>query len=162
MNPVLPRLILALVATVLGVTACGSGGGGAPAMPEAYRDRLTEAWQSAGRGENPIQACAIVTGLAVGRSHQAGGGQNSDAARAFEVCYVDIPARYIETRVSGGNADQVCSTIATFLVTARMSLGGFAADLGIDRANLDAKVNQRIGDVVRRNCGDQAEAILGS
>ncbi len=156
--PCLPALSLPL--TLL-LSACAGSTDAPPNLPESYREPLTEAWQAAGRGENPTRACAIVTGLAVGRGQQASG-QIADATRAYQLCYVDIPARYIETRLAnaGGDADSVCMSISTFLITLRMSLGSFADDLATDRAALDARLKEHIADGVRRSCGAMAQSLL--
>lgn len=152
--------LVALIA-ILPLTACGSGNGAAPSMPEAYSERLTQAWQAAGEGQSPTQSCAIVTGLAVGR-HQQGAGETQDALRAYELCYVDIPARYIQSRLASGDREQACLASQTFLITQQISLGSFAGDLGIERSALDGKLRERIAATVRSACPNNADSILST
>lgn len=151
---------LAILLPCLSVlTACGSGD--RPDFPPAYADRLQTAWDAAGRGENPTHACSIVVGFAVGRAATSPEAR-ADAARAFEACYVDIAARYLDARLSGSAGDSACGGLLGYLSIARMSLGGFAGEVGLERAELDRQLSARVADRVRQTCPALADNMLGS
>lgn len=157
----MPRLPLIPIALSCAVALSACGEGTAPAFPDDYADRLASAWDSAGRGENPTHGCSVVVGLAVGR---AGGSPAArpDAAQAFLACYVDIPARYVEARLAAAPGEDTCAGLVGYLSIARVSLGGFAGEVGLDRARLDQQLAERIGARVRQHCPHSAGSLLDS
>lgn len=152
-----PLSALPIVAVLL--AACG--GSATPDFPPDYADRLQTAWDLAGRGENPTHACSIVVGFAVGRSGNSPDAR-PEAARAFQACYVDIAARYLDVRLAGPAGQDECGRLLGYATIARMSLGGFASEIGLDRTALDRQLADRIGSRVRLACPDLADGILGT
>ncbi|MBX3724564.1 MAG: hypothetical protein KF823_01425 [Xanthomonadales bacterium] len=157
----MPRTHLLSIALLSALVLSACGGSGAPSFPSDYADRLQAAWDSAGRGENPTHGCSVVVGLAVGRAGSAPAAR-SDAAQAFQVCYVDVSARYVEARLAASPGEESCANLAGHIMIARMSLGGFAGEVGLDRAQLDRQLADRIGARIRQNCPQSADSILGS
>lgn len=152
-----PQSILLIAAILL--AACG--GSATPDFPRDYADRLQTAWDLAGRGENPTHACSVVVGFAVGRSGNSADAR-PEAARAFQACYVDIAARYLDVRLGNSGGPEACGQLLGYTTIARMSLGGFAGEIGLDRAELDRQLADRIGIRVRQACPDLADSILGA
>ncbi|HUD40654.1 MAG TPA: hypothetical protein VMR06_01515 [Dokdonella sp.] len=179
---------VAATAVLLAVSACGhdatSTGGapaaapstsapsdppasmsGLPAMPQRYSKNLTRAFTAASEGRSPTMACTSVIAMAAGNPLPEGRAPTPDSVRAFELCYIDVGARYIDTLLAqiraGGAKDELCAKIASYAVIARTSLGSFAGNAGLDVAALDRRLLERVRAGMQTSCPDQIEALGG-
>lgn len=136
---------------------------GLPAMPERYQKGLTRAFAAADAGNSPTMACTSVIGIAAGNPTSDGATPNPDAVRAFELCYVDASARYIDAllaRIADGEAkDDLCARIASYGLISRTSLGSFAANVQLDVAALDRRLLERVHGGMAATCPDQIETL---
>ncbi len=139
--------------------------GGDSTVAEAYRTSFDRAWQSAGEGRSPSQACAGVVGKAVGllKTTATGGQERTDAIAALDACYVGAMAHFVETTLSVENPGTTqCINLLKALPVHRSSLGGFITDVGEDLAAYDRRLNALIETKVRSACPDAANVILGA
>lgn len=139
-----------------------------PALPEAYRRTLTRAFGTAAEGRDPTMACTGVIARAAGNPPPDGGAPTTDAVRAFELCYVDVRARYIEhvmgpitSRTPAETRDTACLTIISHAIIARSSLGTFAKNVSLDVATLDRTLADRVRGSVQPLCPDQFAILEG-
>ena len=172
------------LSVALALTACGAGdaadptAGTAPApaettpatpigegitgAPESYRRGLDRAWQNASAGKNPTMACTGVIARAAGNP-PTDGVVDPDAIRAFELCYIDVRVRYLQSiladiapgRSPDENAND-CGRILAHQVIARSSLGTFAKNVQLDPAQLDQRVRHALLEAMQQKCPDQA------
>lgn len=144
--------------------ASGSANGSSQ-VSEIYRTSFNRAWQSAGEGRSPSQACAGVVGKAVGllKTTATGGQERTDAIAALDACYVGAMARFVDTTLSVDNPGATqCISLLKALPVHRSSLGGFLTDVGEDVSAYDRRLNARIEAKVRSACPDTANVILGA
>lgn len=146
----------------------GSSVSGLPDVPERYRRNLTRAFDTASEGRSPTMACASVIAMAAGNPVADGATPDADGVRAFELCYIDVAARYIETLLAqitpattGDAKNDICARIASYAVIARTSLGSFADNVHLKTADLDTRLMQRVAPGVRSHCPAQIAAISG-
>ena len=144
----------------------GSTIAGLPAMPERYRKSLTRAFATASEGRSPTMACTSVIAKAAGNPLPDGAMPDPDSIRAFELCYIDVGARYIaallaQIAAGGGEKDEVCAKIASYAVIARTSIGSFADNVGLDVATLDKRLLERVLADMTTTCPGQIEALSG-
>jgi hypothetical protein len=139
-----------------------------PDVPERYRRNIGRAWDTASEGRSPTMACTSVIAMAAGNPMAEGAAPDPDGVRAFELCYVDVAARYIQTlldQVTPATTDDakndLCARIASYAVISRTSLGSFADNVQLRVADLDARLLQRVETGVRRHCPAQVAAISG-
>lgn len=139
-------------------------GSGAPAVAEAYRSSLDEAWRKAGEGISPSGACAGVVARATTVLKNAGASaqDRADAIAALDGCYVRSMARFVDTTLSIENpGPQQCISVLRALPVHRGSLGGFFEGTGEDVADYDNRLAELVGEKVRSVCPDNANTILG-
>ena len=139
---------------------------GVPDMPERYRKGLLRAFANAGSGESPTMACTSVVARAAGNPVADGALPHADDKRAFELCYVDVGARYIQALIDqllAGSAtqEQNCAKIVSYVVIARASLGSFAGNVQLDVSTLDGRLLERVRKGMASACPDQIEALSG-
>ena len=136
-----------------------------PALPERYSKSLTRAFATASEGRSPTMACTSVIAMAAGNPLPGGTMPKPDDIRAFELCYIDVGARYIDAllaRTTAGEAkDELCAKIASFAVIARTSLGSFAGNVRLDVAALDQRLLERVQARMTATCPDQIDALSG-
>ena len=148
-----------------GSSAAGTGSAGSSSdVAEAYTSAFERAWQSAGEGRSPSQACASVVGKAVGllKTTATEGQERADALDALDACYVRAMARFVDTTLSVENpGTNECIKLLSALPVHRSSLGGFLEDVGEDVAAYDRRLNEQIEAGVRAGCPDSANIILG-
>lgn len=113
-------------------------------------------------------ACTSVVARAAGHPLPDGATPSPESVRAFELCYIDIAARYIDTLLAqitsastGDATDDVCARIASYAVISRTSLGSFAGNIGLDRDTLDTRLLERVNSAMGNKCPDQIEALTG-
>jgi hypothetical protein len=140
---------------------------GLPDLPEAYVRTLERAFRTAAEGRDPTMACTSVIARAAGNP-APGGTPTAEAVRAFELCYIDVRARYIEHVVSaiapGASADArdtTCLKIVSHVIIARSSLGTFAKNVALDSAALDRRLADRVRGSVQPVCPDQFATLEG-
>jgi len=144
-----------------GAIAAGSSSG----VAETYRASFDRAWQSAGEGRSPSQACAGVVGKATGllKTTATEGQERADALDALDACYVRAMARFVDTTLSVENpGTQECIKLLSAVPVHRSSLGGFVKDVGEDLAAYDRRLNEQVEAKVRTACPDSANIILGA
>lgn len=138
---------------------------GLPAMPERYSKNLTRAFTAASEGRSPTMPCTSVIAMAAGNPPPDGAGPTPDSVRAFELCYIDVGARYIDTLIArisaGGEKDELCAMIASYAIITRTSLGSFAGNAGLDVATLDQRRLERVRAGMQVSCPDQIESLAG-
>ena len=141
---------------------------GLPDMPECFRKNLARAFETASEGRSPTMACTSVVARAAGHPLPDGATPSPESVRAFELCYIDIAARYIDTLLAqitsastGDATDDVCARIASYAVISRTSLGSFAGNIGLDRDTLDTRLLERVNSAMGNKCPDQIEALTG-
>lgn len=144
----------------------GSAIAGLPPMPERYRKTLTRAFATASEGRSPTMACTSVIAKSAGNPLPDGVVPDPDSIRAFELCYIDVGARYIaallaQIAADGGAKDELCAKIASYAVIARTSLGSFAGNVHLDVATLDKRLLERVLVDMTATCPDQIEALSG-
>lgn len=139
-----------------------------PEIPQRFRRNLVRAFETANDGRSPTMACTSVIARAAGNALPDGATPHPDSVRAFELCYIDVAARYIETLLAritpaspGETKDDVCARIASHAVIARTSLGSFAGNIGLDRDTLDQRLLERVKPAMDGTCPDQIEAFTG-
>lgn len=140
-----------------------------PPIPERYRRHLTKAFQTASEGhKSPTMDCVAVVARAAGNPMPDGVAPDPDNVRAFELCYIDVAVRYIDTLLaqvtpgSGSEAsNEVCAKIASYGVISRTSLGSFAGNVGLDLTMLDNRLLEHVKDGMMERCPDQIEALIG-
>ncbi|MBB5208643.1 hypothetical protein [Chiayiivirga flava] len=139
-----------------------------PALPEPYRRTLTRAFGTAAEGRDPTMACTSVIARAAGNPPPDGGAPTADAVRAFELCYVDVRARYIEhvmdeitPQTPADVRDTACLKIISHAIIARSSLGTFAKNVSLDVATLDRTLADRVRGSVQPLCPDQFATLEG-
>lgn len=148
-----------------GTASAANGASGSSQVAETYRTSFDRAWQSAGEGRSPSQACAGVVGKAVGllKTTATGGQERTDALAALDACYVRAMARFVDTTLSvDAPGTTQCINLLKALPVHRSSLGGFLKDVGEDVAAYDRRLNEQIEGKVRSACPDTAAVILGS
>lgn len=185
MNALSPALIFAFV---LAATGCGSevASSGSPTaaaepaatvsrgtseradVPERYRKNIDRAFEAASQGRSPTMACTSVVAMAAGTRMVEGRAPAPDDVRAFELCYLDVSARYLETLLaqitttsSGDAKNDLCARVASHALISRASLGSFADNVRLNVADLDARLLQRVEPGLRRHCAAQISAISG-
>lgn len=180
-----PLLLAALLLAAAGCSheagapeAAGTAARGVPAtsaeastadasgIPERYRKAIVRALERADRGENPTMACTAVVGRAASNPAPAGSAPDPERQRAFELCYVDSGARYIEALLQQVAADAAlqedhCARIASYAVIARGSLGSFAGNVQLDLPALDGKLVDRVRPGLMAHCPEHIAAIEG-
>ncbi len=131
---------------------------GMPQVAEPYRRSFARAWERAGEGRAPTNACAVLFGSAVGRieSGQAEGGARDDAIAAMGACYVDAHARYIRATL----AESGCQNLMRDVTVMRSSIGSFFDDVGEDRADYDARLAEEVGGDIDAVCPELTPVIL--
>lgn len=137
-------------------------------VPERYRRKIDRAFDTASEGRSPTMACTSVVAMAAGNKAGDGRVPDPDDVRAFELCYIDVAARYIETllaQITPATTDDakndLCARVSSYAVIARTSLGSFAGNVQLKVADLDARLLQRVEPGVRRHCAAQIGAISG-
>jgi hypothetical protein len=173
----------------LSLTACGAGdapdpsaataptpadatsvaptGEGIPGAPESYRRGLDRAWRDASAGKNPTMACTGVIARAAGNP-PTDGVVDADAIRAFELCYIDVRVRYLQSILAGiapgrspdENAND-CGRILAHQVIAQSSLGTFAKNVQLDPAQLDQRVRNALLEAMQQKCPDHVDIFAG-
>jgi hypothetical protein len=139
---------------------------GLPELPESYRKPLMRAFARADRAENPTMACTSVIGRAASNPAPAGTAPDPERQRVFELCYVDVGARYIEAllaqvRDKAATQEDNCARIASYVVIARGSLGTFAGNVQLDRVVLDERLLERVLPEMKASCEGQIEVLRG-
>lgn len=138
---------------------------GTAQVAEVYRTSFNRAWESAGEGRSPSQACAGVVGKAAGllKTTVTNQQERTDAFAALDACYVDAMARFVSTILSVDNPGTTqCISLLKALPVHRSALGGFLTGLGEDVAAYDRRLNEQIEAGVRSACPDSANIILGT
>lgn len=133
---------------VMALSACSDSAASAvPKVSNTYQKKLDAAWETAGQGKSATMACTSVIGTAVGMT-KAGQGEKSEAAQAYEACYVNVFVHYANALIAQpdnavlGLRDQPvgCRTLFTQARVHQSALGGFAKDFDLDSNVLDAKI----------------------
>jgi hypothetical protein len=135
------------------------------ALPEALRRGLARAFAIADAADrSPTMACTPVVARAAGQPLAADAEPDPDDVRAFELCYVDVGARYvhallaqIDADISAARRDELCARVASFAIISRASLGGFAQNLRLERDVLDRRLLTAVQGELARACPAQRE-----
>ncbi len=146
MKAMISALVLSLSVIIL--AGCSDAASSqVPKVGKTYQEKLDKAWDTAGKGEAPVFACATVVGTAVGMQ-SAGKGNKSEAVQAYEACYVDVFVHYANTfmntgdhaKLDGGGPPRGCIELFKSYVVHTNSLGNFAKDFEIDPQTLKKKI----------------------
>lgn len=145
-------LILLLLPLLFG---CGNDtNSSTPKVASIYKKYMDAAWEVASEGKSPSIACASVMGTALSTVNY-GKGNKTEAAQAYEACYVDVFVQYAKVYMSqSDHAQQTnnkpakgCMALAISYRIHRMALGDSAQDLGLDSNVLAQKLYNNLGDV---------------
>ena len=143
----------------------GSGLAGMLALPERYSKNLTRAFATASEGRSPTMACTSVIAQAAGNPLPGGTMPEPAGVRAFELCYIDVGARYIDALLAqitaGEPKDELCAKIASYAVIARTSFGSFAGNVRLDVATLDQRLLDRVQARMTAACPEQVGSLNG-
>jgi len=185
MTLAIPRLILVTV-TLIAIAACGNdaapdrteAGGvvsqqaavaSADALPERHRRNLLRALENADAGKSPTMACTSVIARAAGNPLPEGTAPAPEDVRAFEMCYVDASARYIQALLaqitpasSSGEIENTCARIAAYAVISRVSLGSFAGNIQLDVPTLDGRMAALVNNGITAKCPSYMSSIRGT
>ncbi|NYT65019.1 hypothetical protein H0A58_03445 [Alcaligenaceae bacterium] len=143
---------LVLGGLVMVLSACSdSTASSVPKVSKTYQQKIEAAWNTASQGKSPTMDCASVIGTAVGMN-MSGQGKQSEAAQAYETCYVSSFAHYANTLIAqpdnaaldSDKQPKGCMALFTQSRIHQSSLGGFAKDFGLDKTLLDAKVRSAL------------------
>ena len=136
-----------------------------PALPKRYSKDLTRAFATASEGRSPTMACTSVIAIAAGNPLPGETMPEPDDIRAFELCYIDVGARYIDALLAqitaGKSKDELCARIASYAVIARTSLGSFAGNVRLDVTTLDQRLLERVQARMTATCPNHVEALSG-
>lgn len=143
----------------------GTTGNGTSQVAEAYRTSFNRAWESAGEGRSPTQACAGVVGKAAGmlKAKVINEEERTDALAALDACYVRAMERFVNTTLASENPGKTqCISLLKALPVHRSALRGILTEVGEDVAIYDRRLNEKIEAGVRSACPDAANIILGT
>lgn len=130
-------------------------------LSKSQQKRLDEALAKARSGQAPTHDCTMLAGVIAGTAkHRT---PKPAEVRAFETCYVDATVEYIRARLAKAGDDtgreEACVGAVGHLTALSMSLGGAAADVGLDRADLDSRIIERVAAVGGDHCTAVAAAL---
>lgn len=136
-------------------------------LPERYQRRLERALRTADAGDkSPTLACTALVALVAGQPLPEGVAAAPEDVQAFERCYVEVGVRYIhallakiDASASAEERDEICARVASFAIVTRASLGPFAQNLHLQRADLDRRLRDAVQTDVGRDCPAQLELL---
>lgn len=135
---------------------------GKPDVSERYQRNVDRAWATADKGRGPSSICGLVVGAAARPMEEGSADEKRDALQAIEACYVTVILRYLSRALDGIEAGTVtCAGPMGVMSMHRGSLGRHMTNMGLDRAEYDARIAAATGDRVRAACPDFAGSILG-
>lgn len=142
---------------------------GLATLPDTYRSKLERAFRSAEEGRDPTMACTSVIARAAGNPPADGSTPSPDAVRAYELCYIDVRARYLETILDAAAADatpdardNACARVVSNVLISRSSLGTFAKNVGLELPALDRAFGERLRGRMESTCPGQLDAMAPS
>jgi hypothetical protein len=136
-------------------------------LPERYQRRLERALRTADAGDkSPTLACTGLVAMVAGQARPADVAAAPEDVQAFERCYVEVGVRYIrallakiDAGASAEERDEICARVASFAIVTRASLGPFAQNLHLQRADLDRRLHDAVQADVGRDCPAQLELL---
>jgi len=151
-----------IIMAFLVLSAGPASADGKPEVSDRYQRNIDRAWETADKGRGPSSICGLVIGAAARPMEEGSPDEKRDALQAIEACYVTVIVRYLSRAVDGIEAGTVtCAGPMGAMTMHRGSVGIYMTNMGLDRAEYDARIVAAMGDRVRAACPDFAKAILG-